>query len=294
MDVLTNCPLCQNDTLDTFLLSKDYFLTGEEFSISACPRCGLKFTNPRPGKEAIGAYYASPGYLSHSQRGGGLTGRLFYAARKVTLAKKYRMIRKHFRKPNILDVGCGTGEFLSYCRHKGCKVAGVEPSASARKLAREKNHLEVYESLDLLPPGQAGFDVITLWHVLEHFHDPLAQLAGLHPLLHKDGILVIAVPNCRSYDAWLYGKCWAAYDLPRHLFHFDEQTLLHLLSETSFKPVRSYPLKPDAFYISLLSEKYKRGKNHYFKACATGVVSNLSGALGKGGYSSFVVVSVKS
>jgi len=293
MHTLTCCPICKNEAIGTFLESKDFFLTGEEFSISVCRRCGIKFTNPRPDKDEIGRYYSSSAYLSHAESSRSLIGKLFYAARKITLKEKYKLIKKHHPGANILDIGSGTGEFLAYCRKKGCQVTGVEPSGVARKLAQEKHCLDVYENLNLLPSEKLPCDVITLWHVLEHFHDPLEQLQKIYSLLNKDGILVVAVPNNRSYDAWLYGKYWAAYDLPRHLFHFDEPTLIHLLYESSFRPVGVYPQKFDAFYISMLSEKYKKGRNNYLRAGVVGLVSNLSGSMGKREYSSFMLVAAK-
>ncbi len=168
---------------------------------------------------------------------------------------------------------------------KGWNVSGVEPSEKARKLASQKNiHLT-----EALPEEETMYDAITMWHVLEHVYDLKEQLAWLKNNLSREGVLFIAVPNFESHDASLYKSNWAAYDVPRHLYHFSRKAIQLLFEEQHMKVVDVHPMKFDAFYVSLLSEKYTSGKMNFLKAFLSGWRSNQK-ASKTGAYSSLIYV----
>jgi len=248
--------------------------------------CSLLFTNPRPLNPD--RYYESKNYLSHTGNQSGLLPRVYRIIRKYNLKRKYRLLEK-FRKPaRILDIGCGTGEFLAMGQSRGWSVAGLEPNQAARNYATSVNSLDVcdLDAIDSFP--QASFQVITLWHVLEHMPRPLQSMEMITKLLAPDGLLVVAVPNADSYDAQHYKAYWAAWDLPRHLLHFTPVTLRCLLEKSGFTIVATSHLLPDAYYISLLSSSYQAGKKQFLRATWHGYRSNHLAAKHTGNYSSII------
>jgi predicted SAM-dependent methyltransferase len=189
------------------------------------------------------------------------------------LRKKLGWINKKFpSRGKILDIGAGTGDFLVEAKKSGWKVSGIEPDEKARLKAEEKG-IKLSSSPENFKANK--FDVITLWHVLEHVHDINSQIIEFEHLLKKNGLLVIAVPNFKSYDAQYYKEFWAAFDVPRHLWHFSQNSFKHIMGGTSFKQSDSKPLIFDAFYVSLLSEKYKAKKSNFIKAILIGLKSNF-------------------
>ena len=207
------------------------------------------------------------------------------------LRKKIKWIESEKKeKGKILDFGAGTGDFLLEAKNNGWEVFGTEPNPDARKLASEKK-VDLEKDTSTFP--SEGFDVITLWHVLEHVPDLEKQIEELKRLLKKDGLLIIAVPNFKSYDAFKYQEDWAAFDVPRHLFHFSRTAIRKIFGEHSFEVVQEKPLWFDAFYVSLLSEKYKKGKSNPLKAFLTGATSNQK-ARSTGEYSSLAYFLKKS
>ncbi len=288
MDYLNDCPVCENKEFLPFLETRDHFLTREPFNIVRCSQCGFLFTQPRPQKEHLPAYYQSEEYISHSNTRKGLFSRVYQSVRQYTLRQKISRIGKYKQTGKLLDIGCGTGEFLNTCQKKGWSVTGVEPSEQARKFATEQYGLSVMTEpeLDAVPPS--SYDVVTLWHVLEHVPDLNQRMMQLSRILAPEGLLVIAVPNSSSHDASHYGPFWAAYDLPRHLYHFTPSTLRTLLIRHGFQVRKLVPMKFDAYYISLLSEKYRTGKTSYLKAILEGFRSNLSAFRHPEHYSSFI------
>lgn len=290
MTLINNCPCCGSPRFEPFIKCKDYTVSGEIFTIVNCLGCTFKFTNPRPPNEVLGNYYKSEDYISHSNTKKGIVSKLYHAVRNYTLKGKLSLISKYVSRGTILDYGCGTGMFLNTCVQDGWKSFGVEPDHSARKIAAEMN-LKVCDSKEALKValGDTKPDIITLWHVLEHVTDLEETLTFFKEVLNKNGALIIAVPNYTSYDAQHYKEFWAAYDVPRHLYHFEIKTITMLLERFGFSLTETQPMKFDSFYVSMLSEKYKTGSINYFKAFITGLKSNLKAKTNKD-YSSVIYV----
>jgi len=282
------CFACDETLFQNHLLVKDYFLSKEDFQLIRCRNCGLLYTFPAPDPEIISAYYDSKEYTSHNTEKRSFKNVLYRLARRRALDLKLKMIHKHVRPGTLLDIGAGTGDFLNHCRNKGWSATGIEPNNLARERAMAEFGLEILEpqSMAAIPP--ASMDVITMWHVLEHLHDPAEQVKTNMKLLKTDGLLVLALPNYESWDANYYGKFWAAYDVPRHLHHFTQKSVMCLAEKSGLKIVEVQPLKFDAYYISLLSEKYANGKMNFLKAFFNGWRSNLSAKNNNFGYSSWV------
>lgn len=284
------CPACDGNDFQDYLELQDYFLSKEMFKLSKCEECGLLYTLPQPQRETLANYYDSSEYTSHNTSKWNLKNLLYMQARKFALNQKLGMIEKYVDKGKILDIGGGTGEFLNHCRNRGWDVFGVEPSPIAREKAFSTHGLKLLDSVELLSAKNESLDVITMWHVLEHLEDPAKQFQTNYHLLKPDGLLVVALPNYESWDAYHYGKYWAAYDVPRHLFHFSQKSLTQLSDRFGFRIEEIQPLKLDAYYISLLSEKYAHGKMNYFRAFLKGWQSNKAAKTGKFGYSSWVYI----
>jgi 2-polyprenyl-3-methyl-5-hydroxy-6-metoxy-1,4-benzoquinol methylase len=292
---ILKCPVCEADVFSHFLNVTDYFLTKEEFTIKQCDTCGFRFIDPRPDKNDIGRYYQSDEYISHDAKKPDFISRIYKLARVFSVKNKYNIVRKYAPTGKILDIGCGTGEFLNYCSTRGYEVVGIEPNEKASAFAQKVNGVPAcYPNLSDLASAKGSFDCITMWHVLEHVHDLNETLELVKSLLDPAGIFIIAVPNCNSWDAGEYGKFWAAYDVPRHLYHFVGTTLEHLVSNHGFEIRKTIPQKLDSFYVSMLSEKYRSGKNNYLKSLIFGFWSNFqAGKQGRGHSSRIFVLSLK-
>jgi len=290
MTVLNNCPCCGGRRFSPFIACKDYTVSQETFTIVSCTDCNFKFTNPRPSDSELGKYYKSEDYISHSNTSKGLISKLYHLVRNYTLAQKEKLVSKHVSRGTVLDYGCGTGMFLNYCKGKGWKTYGMEPDSGARKIATNMK-LDVFPDKTELGTGLEGvnLDAITLWHVLEHVTDLDETLKFFQRKLDVNGVLFIALPNYTSFDAQYYNEFWAAYDVPRHLYHFEIGSIQKLLSGYGFKLHETKPMKFDSFYVSMLSEKYKTGSIKYFKAFLTGLKSNLK-AKNPSQYSSVIYV----
>lgn len=286
----TKCPVCRNQSFSEFLSCKDYTVSQETFTIVNCNSCGFKFTNPIPDISDLGRYYQSEEYISHSNTKKGLISRLYHVVRNYTLKKKLNLISGYVSRGTILDYGCGTGMFLNTMKTAGWKTYGMEPDSGARSLAAQMGLVigKDKEELASMAPG-IKFDAITLWHVLEHVTDLDQTLKYFSAHLNPNGALIIAVPNHTSLDAQHYGKFWAAYDVPRHLYHFEPKTLEALLATAGFKLINKHPMKFDSFYVSMLSEKYKSGTINYLNALWNGLKSN-SKAKTPGDYSSVIYI----
>lgn len=275
MENVSSCLICRGaKSLEAFTTT-DHTVSKEDFTIRECSSCGFRFTSPRPDPDQIGAFYLSDAYISHAEKASGLKDRVYHAIRRRTIREKQRLIAAHQNGKRALDVGCGTGDFLAYLGSQGYSVQGIEISPSARKLAQQKG-LHVQAELRHLPAGQV-FDVITLWHVLEHVADPRVTLTTLHQHLAHGGHLVIAVPDHESWDAGYYRANWAAWDVPRHLFHFRRSDLKRLLIESGFEMVAIRKMWFDAPYVAMLSEQHQgHGKAiSFLQGALVGLWSNL-------------------
>jgi 2-polyprenyl-3-methyl-5-hydroxy-6-metoxy-1,4-benzoquinol methylase len=279
LESVTSCPVCLSIDLADCITTKDFTTTNEVFKIVKCQNCGFLISSPRPTPESIHKYYQSEKYISHTGGGKGLMDKVYILARNITLRWKYQLLSSQIEKGNVLDFGCGTGEFLKYLQVKGWNVTGVEPSTNARKKAEELLKTPVMKSLHEV--GEKKFHVITLWHVLEHVHNLTETIQKLKSLLTEDGIIFIAVPNHESKDARVYQQYWAAYDVPRHLWHFSKDVMKLFLHNNGLSIKAIKPMKLDAFYVSMLSEGYKNPAQNKFislaKAFARGLASNFVG-----------------
>lgn len=275
----THCPVCGSSDINPLHAVKDYTVSGKEFVIWQCAACTLRFTQDVPDAAHIAPYYKAEDYISHTDESKGMLTTLYKKVRNHTLGKKKALIQKEtgLGKGRILDVGCGTGAFLHTMKEAGWQAQGVEPDPDARNMARKLYGLEVSapDALETFAPE--SFDAITLWHVLEHVHDLHPYMERLQALLKANGRLFIAVPNYRSVDADVYRLQWAAYDVPRHLYHFTPKAIQALLQQHNLVLSASQPMWFDSFYISLLSSKYRNGKKpNWLHAGITGLRSNLA------------------
>lgn len=287
MEFLEKCPVCGNKKQKKYLGVKDWFLSREDFEIKQCENCGFLFTNPRPYPERLGDYYKSEEYISHSNTNRGLINRLYKMVRAYTLKQKYMLIRSYKSGGSILDVGCGTGELLNVFAKNGWEVKGVEPDEDAKSFAINEYHLPVIDEEEIQGLNDESFDVISMWHVLEHVPNINERIDTLKRLLKKDGVLIVAVPNPESHDAETYQKYWAAYDVPRHLYHFRKTDIENLFSRHGYELDDIVPLKFDSFYVSMLSQKYKKGKPCYISAFKVGLNSNIKAKMNMN-YSSLI------
>ena len=283
------CPWCQSEKAHTHLSLKDYFLTQEPFDIMVCEDCGLLYTTPKPSDEKIGDYYKSEAYYSHQENKKGFIPRVYEAVKSVNLKHKIAIATQGKEPGRLLDIGCGVGDFLHYAEQNGWQCTGAEPSEDAALIAKKRIKAEIMLPKDLEKLPDESFDVITMWHVLEHVSDLQWQVNQLNRLLKKGGRLVIALPNFRSYDAQHYKDKWAAYDVPRHLNHFSQDSIAKIFNINSLVQKSTQKLVWDAFYISFMSEKYRQKNLPLLRGIYRGMISNLK-AKKSGEWSSLVYV----
>jgi SAM-dependent methyltransferase len=274
------CPLCSSHLIKPVFEARDHTVSGKLFSIWECSSCTARFTQDVPGEQEIGPYYLSDDYISHTETKKGSINMAYHAVRTFTLQQKKKMICTRTRKSagNLLDIGCGTGAFLQVMKEAGWEVQGLEPDAGARDIA-EKRGVPVLPSTALSSLGRS-YDAITMWHVLEHVHNLHGYLKSISNLLKQDGLLFVAVPNYTSGDADHYQEGWAAYDVPRHLYHFSPASVKQLMKLHGLEVEALAPMWFDSFYVAMLSEKYRCGKENILSASWQGMVSNFS-AMGR-------------
>ncbi|MFD2573956.1 class I SAM-dependent methyltransferase [Spirosoma soli] len=289
METVIQCPVCGKDLFRPYMTCKDYLVSSQEFTIQQCESCSFRFTNPRPDPSSIGSYYKSDQYISHNDSGSGLINVAYRAVRNYTLRSKLNLInRLNGNAGSLLDVGCGTGAFLQICKSGGWQVMGMEPDDDARRISADKLQIVIKQRLSDFSDTNK-FDVITLWHVLEHIADLNEAVSKLHELLDSRGTLLIAVPNSDSYDAQFFKQYWAAYDVPRHLHHFTPSTIQQLFQKHNLKLIDKRPMVFDAFYIAMLSTQYISGETDYLKSVRVGLTSN-NYAKQTGHYSSLIYI----
>ena len=256
-----------------FLTVKDFSVSKETFDLYHDETLDMLITYPQPSLENLGKYYESEDYISHTDNKRSLFEKLYHFIKSIALKNKLNLINSlQPNKGRILDIGAGTGDFLSVAKNNGWQTIGVEPSDKAKAIAKSKGVSFVEETSEL---ENHSFDVISMWHVLEHVPDLDKQIKELKRLLKPTGTLIIAVPNFKSFDAKHYGKFWAAYDVPIHFWHFSKTAIKLLFEKEEMKLEKVLPMKFDSFYVSLLSEKYKSGKMNFIKAFFIGLQSNL-------------------
>ncbi|WP_196895484.1 class I SAM-dependent methyltransferase [Aureivirga marina] len=287
-EIIDKSPITNSELVE-FIKSKDYTVSKETFQIMIDEESELLITSPRPKEEFLGSYYESEEYISHTDSNTSFVDKIYQRVKKHTLKKKLQLLNSfQTETKKMLDVGAGTGEFLKVCQEGNWEVFGVEPNKGARDLANEKlekksvkRKIEAYK--------KEKFDVITMWHVLEHVPDLNYYIKQLKKMLKKDGVLIVAVPNYKSYDADYYKSFWAAYDVPRHLWHFSKKSISMLFVKVHMEVEKVLPMYFDSFYVSLLSEKYKTGNSNLITAFWIGFISNVK-AISTKEYSSHIYI----
>ena len=271
--------------MKSYLKTKDFSVSQEEFDLLYDEDLDMLITQPVP--KDLDSYYKSESYISHTDSRITLIDKIYQIVKKFSLWQKVNLIDTYVESPGtLLDIGAGTGDFLVSAINRKWIAEGIEPSNDARMRAQQKG---VELNSDMSSLTDQKFKVITLWHVLEHLPNLENQIKKMISLLEKDGILVIAVPNFKSYDAEYYQNFWAAYDVPRHLWHFSRAAIEKLFLKHKMQIVKTKPMIFDAFYVSLLSEKYKFGKSNFIRAFWTGIRSNISAWRSKE-YSSIIYI----
>jgi 2-polyprenyl-3-methyl-5-hydroxy-6-metoxy-1,4-benzoquinol methylase len=292
MITYSQCPVCNSAQIQDAFSAKDYTVSNEIFTIVKCNSCTHMFTQNVATQNEIGKYYQSENYISHSDTQEGIVNKLYHAVRKLTLTGKKNLLQKETGKQQgkILDIGCGSGAFLNTMQQAGWESTGLEPDDAARMKAAELYNIDPQPSHQIFNLPHNTYDAITLWHVLEHVHQLHEYIAQLKNMLTANGRIFIAVPNYTSYDAQHYAYHWAAYDVPRHLYHFSPASMKNLLEQHGLNIKKTKPMWFDSFYVSMLSEQYKNGKGNIIKAIFIGFVSNLKTLFNKEKCSSLIYV----
>lgn len=274
----------QSTKLENTFILKDHFLTQKEFYLNKNTEFGYLETHPIPIN--LSEFYKSDNYISHTDSSKSMFEKVYQKLKLYNIRYKFSKLDHKQNGKTLLDIGCGTGDFLQFAQKKGLKVFGMEPNQKAIEIAKNKIGREG-EFFDELSDTDETFDSITLWHVLEHIPDLNRTLIEIKSKLKSEGELIIAVPNYKSFDAKFYQSFWAAYDVPRHLWHFSPEDFDRLMNHHGMKIVNKYPLILDSYYVSLLSEKYKGNRWGIFRALLIGTISNFLGVW-NGNYSSII------
>ncbi len=273
-----------------YLKVKDHSVSGETFQLVLKETYGYLETHPQPTEENLSEYYKTENYISHTDSRRNLFEKAYHLIRNISLKRKLNIINSfNSGRKTLLDIGCGTGDFLKVAQENNWSIFGIEPNDDARTIANQKTNNSVFNIDRLRQFNEHTFDVITLWHVLEHLPKLEEQIAILKRLLKENGTLIVAVPNYHSFDAKYYKSFWAAYDVPRHLWHFNQKSIANLFGSENMNVVKTLPMKFDAYYVSLLSEKYKSGYMNPLKAFWIGLRSNTKAIRSKE-YSSLIYI----
>ncbi len=291
MEELKYCPVCQHEKFEEFKTCIDYTVSKEHFKIVSCLQCGFKFLNPRPAISELSKYYESDDYVSHSNTKKGLINKIYHFVKFRAIRNKIELISElKTKNKTLLDIGCGTGDFLGKAIESGWKGIGVEPNLKARNTAINNYKSIVYDEVGLVKLPTNSFSIISMWHVLEHVSDLNKRINDIYNLLEEGGFAVIAVPNYTSWDAKHYSSSWAAYDVPRHLYNFSPSIIKELFLKHNLHHHKSYPMKLDSFYVSMLSEKHKQSSLGLVKAFFIGLISNFKTRNDAEKYSSVIYI----
>lgn len=270
-----------------FITVKDYSVSDETFELYIDRQMDLLITTPKPEEKELFRYYESENYISHTDGKRSLFEKVYHFVKNIALKNKLKLINKEQpQQGRLLDIGAGTGDFLVLAKKNNWNTVGIEPNEKAKQIAIDKG-VDFVSSVKELE--DYSFDIITMWHVLEHVPNLEEQIAELKRIVKPSGTIIIAVPNFKSFDASYYGKFWAAFDVPRHLWHFSKKAIKVLFQRENLNVIKVLPMKWDSFYVSLLSEKYKTGKMNYCKAFYIGWISNRKAKKNKE-YSSHIYV----
>lgn len=262
-----------------FIIVKDHSVSKETFSLLHNTTYDILKTHPTPSLEVLGKYYESEDYISHTDGKRTMFEKIYHLVKRSAIKGKVALItNEQKQKGKLLDIGSGTGDFLVEAKNQGWDILGFEPNADAKNLAINKG---VTFTEDIFSLPENSFDVVTMWHVLEHVPNLEEYIANLKRIVKPNGSIIIAVPNYKSYDAKYYNRFWAAYDVPRHLWHFSKTSIKRLFSDVDIELKKVKPMWFDSFYVSLLSEKYKSGKMSFVKGFCIGFISNVSGLFKK-------------
>lgn len=267
LNIVKNCPACGSSKFNKVLTASDYLVSNESFEIMECNDCSLRFTSPIPDSNEVVNYYKSDKYISHAKRVTSIFDLVYKIVRKFTLHSKRNIVKRISQKQSgtLLDIGCGTGDFLKIMKQSGCDIVGVEINESVRNLAQANTGSIILDQTEFFESEQK-YDVITLWHSLEHLNTLTRFLEKISISLNANGVVIIAVPNYKSFDAEYYQQDWAAYDVPRHLYHFSFDAMVKLMEKLGFGLIEYKQLPFDPFYVSLLSELSVRKKHNIIKA----------------------------
>ena len=269
------------------LSANDHLVTGRKFDILKNPETTILETHPRPTKEELPTYYDSANYTSHNDKSAGIVSFCYRIIKSISTRRKIRIGQNSLskntpqNKPRLLDVGCGTGDFLYSCLKKGWQINGIENNKNAKNNSRTELSSFIFDDFEFLKSQPERFDIITMWHSLEHIIDLKQTIVDMKKLLTNKGVIVVACPNHKSFDAVFYKENWAAYDLPRHLWHFDKDSISKLFAEHNMQLTKTLPMYWDSFYISILSEKIISKKNKFLKGVIVGLLSNVSAMFSK-------------
>lgn len=261
----------------------DHAVSKESFNLVYDPAFDMLKTYPVP--DNFFRYYESADYISHTDRKKNVFEKVYHLVKRYTLRRKRSIIEREIPKGHLLDLGAGTADFVRFMQNNDWEATGVEPNPSAREVAGVKG---VILEANTNKISSGSIDVITMWHVLEHVPNLDDQMKEIRRLLRPDGLLVVAVPNYKSFDAAYYKTFWAGYDVPRHLFHFSQKSISEICKQNNMKVKKCYPMCFDAYYVSLLSEKYKTGKMNP-RAFLIATWSNIK-AIFTGEYSSLIYI----
>jgi 2-polyprenyl-3-methyl-5-hydroxy-6-metoxy-1,4-benzoquinol methylase len=288
----TTCPICNSLAIAYVHDSVDFTVSKKKFSIWECHNCFVRFTQNVPSQQEIGPYYKAEAYVSHTNTQKGLINKIYHKVRNYTLKSKRKLIQHetNLSKGNILDIGCGTGAFLNEMKSASWNITGLEPDKKASKMASKLYGINTQNPEVLFQLPKNSYDAITMWHVLEHVHQLHEYIKALHDLIKDNGSIFIAVPNYTSYDASHYEELWAAYDVPRHLFHFSPQSMEVLLNKYGLKLKSIQPMWFDSFYVSMLSQHIKNKRGNIIMAFIIGVFSNINAYFDKKKCSSVIYV----
>jgi len=232
-----SCPVCLNPVTAPALVGTDFLFesTSKTFTLYSCEACRCLFLHPMPDSREIERFYPAD-YWWNARRSGGLK-KLESVYRKLALRDHVAFITKAAgnRSVDVLDVGCGSGTLLGLLKHRGFRVTGLDFSAEAAAIAKAENGVDVaVGSLEEAHFPAESFDVVTLFHVMEHVTNPRLVLAEVSRVLKPNGVAILQVPNIESWQFKIFGARWYGLDIPRHVIDYSRNSMLKLLADSGF------------------------------------------------------------